>query len=361
VRYTISDPVPGGGESTETRSVVYCVVPRDLAYKLHEPLREHFAQDGGIEVVVERRVDDRRVRATRRRPGAGPISGDVPDRRTVRSESGRRIAERRALAVSAGAAPALPRKARRYAERLVFLERLEPSGQQRGDADSKRLVTRYQAGEKGAFEELYLRYFEPIYTYARVALAEHHAAEDVTQQVFVRALPALERYELRAGVPFRGWLFAIARNTVIDALREQHSLKPEPSDRLELLREQDGALRDPDLSDRLSWLSDREISMFVERLPLAQRQVLVLRFMLDLSGQEIAQVMGRSHLSVRQLQVRAVATLRRRLAAVGREAPHRRRDPVRARVRGGASVIVPRRFALGIAPGRGGRAPGRVA
>jgi RNA polymerase sigma-70 factor (ECF subfamily) len=333
--------VAGEGEKTGTRAVLYCLVPRDLAEKLHDPLRDHFRDDPAVHVVVERRTGDRRVRGTRRGRRAAAPGGE---RRRVRSVTGRRVAERRALSVGAAAAPALPRNVRRYAERLVFVERLEPADEGVRDADSKRIVIRHQAGDETAFGDLYLRYFNPVYTYARVALSDHHEAEDVTQQVFIKTLSALDRYELRPGVPFRGWLFSIARNVVITAITKRSGVILDTPDQLESLKEQGGGT--PSVSEALGWLTDSEVAMFVERLPLAQRQVLTLRFMLDLTSEEVAQVLGRSHTAVRKLQSRALDTLSRRLAAVGRTSSSRSGPiPVRRRIRP-IPVVVRRKFAL---------------
>ena len=339
--------VGGGTETTASRPVTYCVVPRDLAEKLHEPLREHFRPDPHVAVVVERRSDDRRV--VRRRAQQESNRPSEPDRRRIRSDAGRRVGERRALTASAELPLSLPKKARRYAERLVFVERLEPSVQATRDLDAKRLVTRYQAGDESVFGELYLRYFNFVYTYARVALRDHHEAEDITQQVFIRVLSALDRYEVRAHAPFRGWLFAIARNVIVDAVRQQHGLLLEPPDTVESLLQHEPAAAET--AETLGWLTDREITMFVERLPLAQRQVLVLRFMLDLSGEEIARVLGRTHMSVRKLQQRALQSLEQRLSAVGRTSPNHRRIPMRVRMKP-LTVLARRRFALVDAPRR---------
>ena len=329
--------------------ITYCLVPRELADKLHELLRAHF-RGSGVEVVVERRGDGERRGSTERRQAA-PADERPNERRALRSATGRRVAERRTPSVPAIASRPLPKRARRYADRLAFVERLEPPDQQLRDVDSKRLVLRYQAGDEAAFGELYLRYFNAVYTYAKVALADHHEAEDVTQQVFMRVLGALGRYELRAGVPFRGWVFSIARNTMLTAVKARHGLRLEPPDQIDSLRERDHDREPQDLkaADTLGWLSDREIAMFVERLPEAQRQVLVLRYMLGLSGEEIAATLGRSHVAVRQLQKRALRDLERRLAAIGRSTPYGTRDRMRIRLKP-RPVTVRRRFALGIKP-----------
>jgi DNA-directed RNA polymerase specialized sigma24 family protein len=82
-----------------------------------------------------------------------------------------------------------------------------------------------------------------------------------------------------------------------------------------------GADSDVDELPMLDWISDRELILFIERLPLVQRQVLMLRYMHDLSYSQIAEILGRSPDNVRKQQQRAIIFLRRRLLAVGR-APH---------------------------------------
>jgi iron uptake system EfeUOB component EfeO/EfeM len=129
----------------------------------------------------------------------------------VRNKAGRRVGPRRAPTMAIDALP-LPRKARAHAKRIVFVERVEPSAEHMADLDSARIVTRFQSGDADAFTALYMRYFDRVYSYLRVLFREDsHEAEDLTQQVFVRAFEALPRYERRSQ-PFRAWLFTIARN-----------------------------------------------------------------------------------------------------------------------------------------------------
>jgi RNA polymerase sigma-70 factor (ECF subfamily) len=330
------------GETTageRTRAITYCVVPRDLA-RLHDPLRAHFADDPAVEVVVERRSADRR-RAEERR-AAEPDSAGTPERRTIHSRSGRRVADRRAPFASV-VTPTLPRRARRFADRIVFVERLLPSSQHAEDVDTARLVTRFQAGESEVFGEIYLRFFDSVYSYLLVALENQHEAEDATQQVFLKLLEALPRYEFR-GPPFRAWLFVIVRHLALDMHAKFSRLEVvEPDEVSRRLDER--PVEDEDM-DALRWITDRELVLFVERLPVAQRQVLVLRYMLGLDSREIAQVLDRSPADVRMLQSRALRFLKERLTRIG-HASVPKAPP--ARVRGcvpPANVLRARRFAL---------------
>lgn len=289
--------------------MTYCVIPAELAPELHELLRRFFRDEPNTTVIVERRDGDRRERDERR---SSTASRQGAEQRLIRGD--RRVADRRSVPVPAGG-PELPRRARAYAHRLRFLVRLEPSSERLEDIDTARLVTKIQAGERDLFAALYERYFERVYRYLLVILGKGADAEDGVQQVFMNVLAALPRYERREQ-PFRAWLFRIARNHALDQLRDRQRIQAvEPAQALQRADQADTVR----LSD-LSWLRDSELMMFVERLPLAQRQVLMLRFTADLSHDEIASILGRSPESVRMLQVRALAFLRHRLSAIGHDA-----------------------------------------
>ena len=326
-------------ESNGRRPVLYCTLPARLAPELHDLLRRHFRDDPRVEVVVERRSGDRRSGADRRQAEAVAPSGE---RRRIRATAGRRIAQRRAVAIAVDP-PALPRRARRHADAIVFVERLEPSTQEAEDIDSARLVARFQTGDRDAFTHLYTRYFDRIYGYLRAILRSADEAEEMTQQVLVSVYEALPRYE-RRGQPFRAWLFTIVRNQALTRISKR--AKVELRDPHRLSEERREATATPNQLNALEWLKDRDLMILIERLPVAQRQVLTLRFMLELSGEETARVLDLSNENVRTLQHRALRFLEHRLTALGR-APARRRGSVgMLRDIKPHNVLRARRFAL---------------
>jgi RNA polymerase sigma-70 factor (ECF subfamily) len=154
------------------------------------------------------------------------------------------------------------------------------------------------------FAELYEEHFERVYAYVVRRVRDRHLAEDVTSEVFQQALAGLARFEWR-GVPFAAWLFRIAANAIADraarAARERGSPAPEP------VHDAEPAL---ERTEELARLYRR-----VRELPADQRRVIEMRFGEDRSIREIAAELRRSEGAVKQLQFRAVQTLR---ATVGR-------------------------------------------
>lgn len=281
---------------------MYCVIPRALSPL--EPTLERYYAGRGIRMIVERRRGDRRLAA--RRNDASPRRG--PELRRVRNTDGRRAGERRAELVPAPA-PALPLRARACAGQIAFYERVEPTARHSQDLDDARLVIRAQSGECSAFADLYSRNFDPIYNYLRLALRDWHEAEDVAQDVFIKMLKLLPSYEVRSEQPLRVLLFRIARNAAIDHRRKHAPVDCEAPETIDQRREvaaHDG------LTALLDRLSDGELAVFLRRLPESQRQVLALRFMVDFTNDEIADVMGISAQAVRNLQHRALGFLRER-------------------------------------------------
>jgi len=291
-------------------SVLYCILPPRLALELHDPLREHYGDLDDLEVIVERRHRDRRADSERRESDTGPPSEG--ERRRIRNTAGRRVADRRAAQVLFYA-PDLPPWAAGHRPSIAFVERFEPSSLALEDVDTARLVIRIQGGDDSGFATLYSRYFERVYSYLRAVLRDGHEAEDATQQTFMKALEALHAYERRTD-PFRGWLFAIARNCGTDSLRRGSRVQLVGAAELDRRREDASPAPGEPL---IEWLSDRSLARDFRRLPDPQQQVLVLRFLLDLSVRETARALERSEDNVKTLQSRALGSMRRRLGAAG--------------------------------------------
>lgn len=328
-------------ERGQSRPIVYCIVPPELAAKLHEPLRRHFRDRSDVEVVVERRVQERR--GGDRRRGNERVTAD---RRRQRAADGRRGGERRATQIPVDS-PELPRRARPYAELIEFVQRLEPSTLESEDRDAMRLVARAQAGDGEAFSRLYVRYFSRVFGYLKTVVRDHHESENLAQQVFMRVFQALPEYEQRE-TPFRHWLFSIVRNEAFSYLRKQGRVEVEDPATIERRREELAAEDDePEEIGVLGWITDRDLSLFVERMPLHHRQILTLRYLMGFPHKEVARILGRSPDDVKAQHHRAMLYLRERLSAVGRGpgASTRKKAPSQ-QVFKPAEVLRHRRFAL---------------
>jgi RNA polymerase sigma-70 factor (ECF subfamily) len=259
---------------------IYLIIPPDLPDLLLEPLREHVRGEPGIEVIVDRRGADR--------SGKG------------------RYRERRRSSV-APVIPSLPPAALLFLGRLEFRELTEPRSVSERDAEGARLLERVRAGDASAFDVLYARYFDGVYGYLRVVLGDPHEAEDLTQQVWLRVDRALDHYPPR-GVPVRAWLFRIARGRLIDELKRRGRVRVDPLEPIE--RHAPGDV-DPGLGQR--WFADPQIEEALNQLALGQREVVVLRYLVGLSYEEMASVTGKQAPALRQLNSRALRELSRQL------------------------------------------------
>jgi len=174
------------------------------------------------------------------------------------------------------------------------------------DAAIERLVREAQAGDAWAFGRLFDHYHQPVYRFVATRVRRPSDAEDLTQLVFVKALEALPRYEAR-GVPFGGWLFRLARNAVIDFVRTSH-------EHADLAKSADRAGNDAG-PDELAVIRQEidAVGAALARLTEDQRDAIALRFFAGLSAREAAEVMGKQEGTVRGLQFRALAALRREL------------------------------------------------
>jgi len=178
------------------------------------------------------------------------------------------------------------------------------------DETLDRLVADAKRGDREAFGRIFDAYAAPVHRFIASRVNRPSDAEDLTQLVFVKALEALPRYEAR-GVPFGGWLFRLARNTVIDHVRTRR----EHAD-LEAVGEQLDGIAGPD--EIVAKRTDMDaVAVALEALTAEQREAIALRFFAGLSAREAAVAMGKQEGTIRGLQFRAIAALRRQLGIDG--------------------------------------------
>ena len=173
--------------------------------------------------------------------------------------------------------------------------------------DEKSLVQLAQQGNPAAFGELYDRHVSLVYRYAYSLLGNKGEAEDLTADTFLRALQAIKRYRW-TGCPVSSWLLTIARNLGMSQLRWRQRTK----DAFRLLP----ALTSSESPEARAahGVDIHELRQAVATLSPAEREVIILRFVLDLDYPRVAQVVGKSVNNVRVIQCRALQRLHEKLA-----------------------------------------------
>jgi len=174
-----------------------------------------------------------------------------------------------------------------------------------GQSEVVRLIKRAAGGNFEAFGELYNIYLERIYRYVFYQVRDKMTAEDLTEEVFLKAWKSIDTCRGKEQT-FSSWLYRIAHNHVIDNLRSQRKYL---STDMEALAE----VSSPELGEE-GKLERQEMLEVISDLPQNQKQVIILKFIEGLDNREIGQIMGKSQGAIRVLQMRALAALRQRLS-----------------------------------------------
>lgn len=158
-------------------------------------------------------------------------------------------------------------------------------------------------GDEQAFAALYNSYVDDIFRFIYLRVEDQQTAEDICSGVFLRAWEKLGSYQVR-GVPFRAWLFRIARNAVIDHYRTRKNNTSldavvNAHDESKLSISQEVGLR----------LESDRVLRNMQRLTEDQRNVLTLKLVNGLTTKEIAKVMGKRSGAIRALQMRGLQAL----------------------------------------------------
>lgn len=156
-------------------------------------------------------------------------------------------------------------------------------------------IARARAGDREALGAIYACYAESVFRCAYRILQDAQDAEDATQQVFLKLMSVLSRYERRE-VPFSAWLMRVARNVALDTERRRRPVTCEEAP-------------DPDPRDDDWYQRRRSLQDALDALPAAQRRVVILRHVVGLSAPEIAECLGKTTGSIHALDQRGRRTL----------------------------------------------------
>lgn len=167
-------------------------------------------------------------------------------------------------------------------------------------------------GPGQAFADLYDTHMPDIYRYITYRVGNASLAEDLTADVFEKALRAFDRYRPEKAAP-KTWLTAIARNTVIDYFRK--------AGKVEIVREDDSpeeVSEDPSVEDQVAHLEEvRQLRLCLADLPRVDQDIISLKFGADMNNREIARVLNISESNVGTRLYRAVRRLRDAFEGLG--------------------------------------------
>jgi RNA polymerase sigma factor (sigma-70 family) len=182
-----------------------------------------------------------------------------------------------------------------------------PSHRDDARTGDELLAVRCQLGEPEAFDDLIARWHGPLWSFVRRLAGEDELAHDTLQDVWLRVLRGIA--SLRDGARLRAWLFGIARRAVMDRLRRKYRDAWIVDDDVDALAAEDD-----------SWPSPRDLDALQDRLtrlPIAERELLTLFYLRELSLAELAEVLAIPVGTVKSRLFRARALLREQLTAQG--------------------------------------------
>ena len=175
------------------------------------------------------------------------------------------------------------------------------------DGEEEKLIQSAVGGDSSAFGSLYDRYQSAIYRFIVIKVGSREEAEDITHHVFLSAWQKVGTYKHR-GHPFSSWLYQIARNMVIDHYRSQ---KDDVS--LDKLDPDSSIIPAVAQSDLFTKMQLEKVHGAIKELKPDYQDVIILRFVEDLSLKETAAILKKSEGAVKLAQHRAIKELKKKL------------------------------------------------
>ena len=163
-------------------------------------------------------------------------------------------------------------------------------------------------GDRDSFGQLYERYVERIFNYVYYRTGNLHDAEDLTARVFQRAMNHIQKYTDR-GVPFSAWLYRIAHNLVANWHRDRSRKQEIPLDDLPILPTKG----DHPEKNLVRSQEQEALLRMIRKLPSERQNLLILKFVENMSNAEIGAIMSRSEGAVKSLYHRTLLALRDQL------------------------------------------------
>ena len=168
------------------------------------------------------------------------------------------------------------------------------------------LVARLQERNPQAAEQLVEQYADKLYNYVYYHSGDHHLAEDIVSETYIRIIEKIGSFVLR-DVPFKAWVFRIAHNLLVDHLRKQKNQRHLSFDLITDEAENSGDWGAADGGDLAEHIVTRlELHQVITSLPYDQRTVFILRFIEGLDLEQVAATLDKSLPSIKSLQFRAV-------------------------------------------------------
>ena len=169
------------------------------------------------------------------------------------------------------------------------------------------LIAACQSGDMQAFGELYDAYVRKLYDFVYYKTSRKEVAEDLTSVVFMKALKNIDKYQKTDTGSFGGWLYSIARNTIID-----HYRSVRPNDNIDDAFDLPHHARIEEHTE--ASLQIEKVQAYLKKLPSVQRDIILMRVWQELPYRTIAAAVGKTEDNCKVIYSRAIKELRQSLA-----------------------------------------------